>query len=383
MIYLKFPSSKKEMVQYAIIEKPRFSKALETALCEMYSDSLASKYSKKLGEFIYEKMKFPEDGIYCVNPKAKSFFIYSKQDNTWINTHLSPEDYIINSSDPIWPQFFNENSFMKKAEWLIKRTIQIETEKLFSTNTWEKLSSIELSTGETFKMSEEKNITSLLENFFSKKRILEIYSQIRRTLFSTLDNNFVLLFEKGSSKAMLNENSVTLFSESNIQRLQEMFADELESSDLKKFMIQIKNRLFYGKSNSLYEICYKDQNGHVYAKYNGLTVRIFKNHLYIKTSDELLNYIEKEAKSYPNSEDTIELEDVKFNEKYRNGIFITELNISIWIGVHINKADCNSYISLISLSSRNSEEYYLIDRLDHISTKYCSTDRPTWIQIVD
>ena len=79
MIYLRFPSSQDEMVQFAEIKKPNYSGVLETALKEWYSDSLAAKYAKILADSLYKVMDFPKDGIYYVNPETQTFFVFLKE----------------------------------------------------------------------------------------------------------------------------------------------------------------------------------------------------------------------------------------------------------------------------------------------------------------
>ena len=54
MIYLRFPPSQDEMVQYVEIKKPNYSDVLETALKEWYTDSLAAKYAKILADSLYK-----------------------------------------------------------------------------------------------------------------------------------------------------------------------------------------------------------------------------------------------------------------------------------------------------------------------------------------
>ena len=328
MIYLRFPPSQDEMVQFAEIKKPNYSGVLETALKEWYSDSLAAKYAKILADSLYEVMDFPTYGIYYVNPETQTFFVFSKESNLWVDTKKTAEDYVICPTDKIWDSIFSEHSFLKKVAKLIQSTVENETKILFKADTWADVSSIDLDSGNVYAVGQEEDILKIFKDYFSEKRVNELYLEVKKTLFSTTSNQFVILFEKEILNGMLSAEGYTPFDKSAFSQLEEMFSEKLEENELHKFVSRFKNlmllRYDYDGYPILKVVKNKFDGKDVYVDYNGLRL-LYNNKVYYlpNVSIEVLNAIAEVIRS--NFKDNrIQLENSKKCSK--NTIKALELN---------------------------------------------------------
>ena len=274
MIYLRFPSSQDEQVQYAEIKKPNYSGVLETALKEWYTDSLAAKYAKILADSLYEVMDFPQDGIYYVNPETQTFFVFLKESNLWVDTKKKVEDYVICPTDKIWEAIFSKHSFLKKVAKLIQSTVEKETKKLFKADTWENVSSIDLDSGNVSAVGQEEDILKIFKDYFSEKRVNKLYLEVKKTLFSTPSNSIVILFEKETLKGMLSAEGYTPFDKSAFSQLEEMFSEELAKSELNSFVLRFRNLMLWGYDYVGFPILEVKNNNSggkdLYVDYNGL-----------------------------------------------------------------------------------------------------------------
>ena len=340
MIYLRFESSK-IMVNYVKIQKPRFQEELETELSKYYNLRIASRYASIIDKFIYENMNFPTDGIYYVNSQTNTFWLYSEQDNCWYDTKMAPNNYIIKSEDAIWKQFFSQNIYLEQLSKTITSIVMRKTESLFHMNKWKNISSIDIETG---KICEDNvNIPFILDEFFSEKVVHELYSEIRKKLFATQDDKFVLIKRGGCTKDIITESNVIKLSEERFHEVKNILSCYLKENDLDKFMNTLKNKVIYNNFNSFYEITYKDINNNVFTKYNGNKVLIDKSKLYIKASDELFNAIKnalknsKEYKEFFNDVNKVFDKKGRCIDRYHVckvkdfKLFISEFNITVSI----------------------------------------------------
>ena len=184
MIYLRFPSSLDDMVEYAEIKKPNYSDVLETALREFYNASLAQKYATLLAESLDILMDFPRDGLYYVNPVSETLFRFSEETNNWTDTKTSFKDYIIDSENKIWDIILTKHKFLTKVINLIQDVVYSETQKMFNVQTWNYICSFDLA---TYSVTAKDQITQrslFFSEYFSKRIAKKIDNEVMKKLFS-------------------------------------------------------------------------------------------------------------------------------------------------------------------------------------------------------
>lgn len=282
MIVLKFPTTESETVQVAILEKPRFSDALEKTLSDAYSVKIARLYAKQLGDFLFENMRYPENGIYQLHQKTQTFVVYSEKDNKWTDTNYGKDYYVITPTDVIWDCFNTTFRFLKNVSDSIKETIKNETLKMWNVETWDPVSSIEISTFEIFKM-ETDPFTKLIEDYFSSKRVTEIRTRIRNEFFHTNNDGYVILFNEGITNVTLLKDEVMQLNFEEPTTLMHSFEEELSEKMLKEFFSRLKNLFLYGVDVP-YEIIRKEKNGIARVKYHRLDGVLFENELYLHSN---------------------------------------------------------------------------------------------------
>ena len=177
-------------------------------------------------------------------------------------------------TDKIWDSIFSEHSFLKKVAKLIQSTVENETKKLFKADTWANVSSIDLDSGYVSAVGQETDILNIFKDYFSEKRINELYLKVKKTLFSTTSNSIVILFEKEILKGMLTADGYKRFDKSAFDQLKEMFSEVLAKDELNRFVLRFRNLMLWGCDYDgfpILEVKNKNSGGKdVYVDYNGL-----------------------------------------------------------------------------------------------------------------
>ena len=305
MIYLRFPSSPNDMVEYAEIKKPNYSDVLETVLKDWYSKSFAEKYAGPFAKSLYELMDFPQDGICYFNSETNTIFSFSKETKKWTDTKKTLEDYVIDLTSKIWDTLFSRHPHLKKASESIKSIIKEHTQKMFNVENWNYVCSFDLETNSVIAQDQLTQSIFFLREYFSEKKANTIYNDVMKILFSNSSNNTIIILNNGALNGMLSCDGFTQFNELTFSKLGNYLSEWLQNSEIPTFMERLKNLVLWGlpytsiinsKKRTAY---YMERNGlklvtydreHFYAE--GIPTAIFRE--FVRTcrvSSDKLNLI--------------------------------------------------------------------------------------------
>lgn len=243
MIYLKFLNAHNSLPTAAVFDKPSVTDIVKEAIGEYYCESIATRYSKSIGDFIYDKMEFPKDGIYCVVDDILR--CYDSEKDEWIDTGMKESDYVIDENSKIWECFNDEFSYLADVSDSIKSAIKRFTEKLFVTENWLQIVGIEITTYDVHKPG-TINLSKIVGNYFSESNIEKVTNTITKTIFGNNDQIPLLILENGAVKTGLLPGTILKVNESDFEKVKSEFSKRLESTDLNDFIARTKNMLCYG-----------------------------------------------------------------------------------------------------------------------------------------
>lgn len=244
MILLKFQDNPGEFNMAARLEKPVFVEVIKKILMQSYQETIAQRYSTLLNNYIYEKMIYPEQGIYCTVNNV--FWRYDEKQDICISTEMKETDYVINQSSEIWNCFDNEFKYLKKDSHLIKKAVQEMSEKMFFTEEWTPIISIDLKTYKLYTPS-TGCISKPISDFFTGNYADKIVSKVTQCLFkeSNTPSPVLVMYNDAIKTGLLNGKTVKINSES-IENVREMLSYELEQQDALLLSKRLKNVVFFG-----------------------------------------------------------------------------------------------------------------------------------------
>lgn len=252
MIYLNFPESREMPVEFAKIEKPHFTKEIKEVMLTTYSESLALDYSKLVDDFLYKNMDFPEDGLYKI--ENGYFWRYEKNFERWVNTNRKENSYVIYADNEIWSSFDKKFKFLRIVRELLLETVQKLTEEMLCVNDWKKVTSIEFHEKEVV-CGYFDSLSEILCDYFNKNKVEEIEMKIRKLLFSSERNDFLILSigytedaesMRSAKRYAMYKDKIDPFKAKSLKKLENWLAESLEVNDRKTLLRQIKNLVCYG-----------------------------------------------------------------------------------------------------------------------------------------